>query len=279
MNNQPTTWLSPNSIRRSRQMLTIVNLSIRRYLFTRNMWVLVILGGLPLIFVALIILGKPITSLTDANRAFQMTFRIYYIHFSIFFIASIFGFSLLRKEVDDRTLHYLFMQPVNRSLIIFSKYFGYIVVTWTYLSAAFLLTYFIMFLPFGLNVMKRELFHMGRAVSLIQECFVMLLALGLYGAVSMVMGTIFKSAWYGIIFYLWEAGLPYLPSTFKYLTISQYLQAITPERSILPASFFELYGDIPTAFECILAVFIVVGFFGGLTLFLIRRYECRYSEM
>ncbi|HRR31566.1 MAG TPA: ABC transporter permease subunit, partial [Candidatus Sumerlaeia bacterium] len=215
MNNQPTTWLSPNSIRRSRQMLTIVNLSIRRYLFTRNMWVLVILGGLPLIFVALIILGKPITSLTDANRAFQMTFRIYYIHFSIFFIASIFGFSLLRKEVDDRTLHYLFMQPVNRSLIIFSKYFGYIVVTWTYLSAAFLLTYFIMFLPFGLNVMKRELFHMGRAVSLIQECFVMLLALGLYGAVSMVMGTIFKSAWYGIIFYLWEAGLPYLPSTFK----------------------------------------------------------------
>ncbi|HRU55021.1 MAG TPA: ABC transporter permease subunit, partial [Candidatus Sumerlaeia bacterium] len=161
MNNQPTTWLSPNSIRRSRQMLTIVNLSIRRYLFTRNMWVLVILGGLPLIFVALIILGKPITSLTDANRAFQMTFRIYYIHFSIFFIASIFGFSLLRKEVDDRTLHYLFMQPVNRSLIIFSKYFGYIVVTWTYLSAAFLLTYFIMFLPFGLNVMKRELFHMG----------------------------------------------------------------------------------------------------------------------
>ncbi|HRS00024.1 MAG TPA: hypothetical protein P5128_07235, partial [Candidatus Sumerlaeia bacterium] len=72
--------------------------------------------------------------------------------------------------------------------------------------------------------------------------------------------------------------LPYLPSTFKYLTISQYLQAITPERSILPASFFELYGDIPTAFECILAVIIVVGFFGGLTLFLIRRYECRYSE-
>ena len=278
MNNQPTTWLSPNSIRRSRQILTIVNLSIRRYLFTRNMWVLIILGGLPLIFVTLIILSKPITSLTDANRAFQMTFRIYYIHFSIFFIASIFGFSLLRKEVDDRTLHYLFMQPVNRSLIIFSKYFGYIVVTWTYLSAAFLLTYFIMFLPFGLNVMKRELFHMGRAVSLIQECFVMLLALGLYGAVSMVMGTIFKSAWYGITFYLWEAGLPYLPSTFKYLTISQYLQAITPERSILPASFFELYGDIPTAFECILAVIIVVGFFGGLTLFLIRRYECRYSE-
>ena len=104
--------------RRMRQILTIVNLSIRRYLFTRYMFVLLIVGSLPLFFTIYLFLLNLINRATgdasfqaasNMNQVFQMIFRMFYLHFVIFFVANIFGFSLLRKEAVDRTLHLLFL--------------------------------------------------------------------------------------------------------------------------------------------------------------------------
>lgn len=265
--------------------MTIINLSIRRYLFTRYMWVLIILGLTPCLFTGMIAIAKIIhegygrqPQISDMNQFMQMAFRLFYIHFVIFFVANIFGFLLLRREVDDRTLHYLFLQPVSKTLVILSKFVAFIIVTWIFLSATFLLMYVIMFIPYGIGVMSKDLFESGRAVSLIEECFVMLVALALYGSISMVMGTIFKTAWYGVIFYMWETALPYLPSTFKFFTISHYLQAITPERGAIPPHMFELYGEMPGPLHCVIAIVLILTVFIGITVFLIRRYECRYAE-
>jgi len=249
------------------------------------MWVLIILGLTPCLFSGMIAIGKIIQEgygrqpqISEMNQFLQMAFRLFYIHFIIFFVAIIFGFTLLRKEVDDRTLHYLFLQPVDKTLVILSKYLAFVIVTWVFLCATFLLMYTIMFIPYGIGVMANDLFESGRATSLVEECFVMLVALVLYGAIFMVMGTIFKSAWFGAIFYIWETALPYLPSTFKYFTVSQYLQAMTPERGAISPQLFELYGEMPTPLHCVIAIVLILAIFIGLTVFIIRRYECHYSE-
>ncbi|MCX7000334.1 MAG: ABC transporter permease [Candidatus Sumerlaeota bacterium] len=270
---------------RFRQALTIINLSVRRYLFTRYMGVLIFLGLTPCLFAGMIAIAKIIQEgygrqpqISEMNQFLQMAFRLIYIHFIIFFVAIIFGFTLLRKEVDDRTLHYLFLQPVSKTLVILSKYVAFVIVTWIFLCATFLLMYVIMFIPYGIGVMAKDLFESGRAVSLVEECFVMLVALALYGAIFMVMGTLFKSAWFGAIFYLWETALPYLPSTFKFFTVSNYLQAMTPERGAIAPQLFELYGEMPGPLHCVIAIVLILTVFISLTVFLIRRYECRYAE-
>jgi len=267
-----------------RQYLTLVNLSIRRYLFTRYMWVLLGLGLIPVFFTGLYCLTRLVGPLPysapyiQLNAILQGMFRFFYIHFIIFFVANIFGFSLLRKEIDDRTLHHLLLQPVNKSTVILSKYIGFLIVTWILLSVTFLISYVLLFAPYGIRSLMTDLFEHGRVVSLVKECMVMLLALAMYGAFSMVMGTIFKTAWFGLVFYLWETGLPYLPSTMKFFTFSHYFQALTPEKSAIPPKMFEMYGEFPSPLRCYITLGIILAFLTALTVFLIRRCECKYSE-
>jgi ABC-type transport system involved in multi-copper enzyme maturation permease subunit len=279
--------LEPKSNLR-RTVFTLVNISMRRYLFTRYMWVLLFLGGIPIAISILFMIARmlsphpsvaPYSHISELNQMIQTMFRVLYIHFVIFFIANIFGFSLIRKEVDDRTLHLLFLQPIGKVTIILSKYLGFLAVTWFFLSVTFLVTYILFHVPFGFKSLMKDLFEYGRALSLIKECFVMLVALAMYGALSMVLGSIFKTGWYGLIFYLWETGLPYLPSTLKFFTISHYLQALTPEKSAIPPRMFELYGEMPSPLRCWITFFIVLSVLIGITIFLIRRYECKYSEI
>jgi ABC-type transport system involved in multi-copper enzyme maturation permease subunit len=269
-----------------RQYVNLVILSIRRYLFTRYMWVMIAIGSLPIAFSVIYLIsylnrfGFNVMASYDnkVNEVFQVMFRTLYIHFIIFFVANIFGFSLLRKEVDDRTLHYLFLQPVGKVKVIMSKFAGYLIVTWVFLSITFLLTYFLFQLPYGFKAIVNDLIEKKRAISLMEQCFVMLIALTMYGAVSMVMGSIFKSAWYALIFLLWECGLPYLPSTLKLFTISNYLQALTPEKSAVPKKLFELYGEVPSLLRCFITLPLVLSVLIGITIFLIGQYECKYSE-
>ncbi len=277
--------LDPRS-RMIRTCLTLINLSVRRYLFTRYMWVLIGLGCMPLLLglpyflrVILVHTGPLVPKYSELNTIVQTIFRVGYIHFIIFFTANIFGFSLIRQEVDDRTLHLLFLQPVNKVTIILSKYLGFIAVTWVFLSVTFLATYVFFLLPYGMKSLMKDLFENGRAISLLKECFVMLVALAMYGAFSMMMGSIFRTGGYGLIFYLWETGLPYLPSTLKFFTISHYLQALTPEKSAIPPRMFELYGTMPSLLRCWITFVILLAVLIGMTAFLIRRYECKYSEM
>lgn len=267
-----------------RQMIALINLSIRRYLFTRYMWVLILLGIVPVFVSTLYFINvnfrdyKSIMPPDELNKTFQIIFRTVYIHFIIFFIANIFGFSLLRKEVDDQTLHYLFLQPVSKIRIIISKYLAFLMVTWLYLTITFFLTYIIFCLPYGIEGITKELFVKGRAISLLKQCFVMLVALAIYGSVSMIMGSLFKSGSYGALFYLWETGVPYLPSTLKYFTISFYIQTITPEKSAIPPRLFELYGPMPSLLQCWITLTIIILVSIGITVIIMRSYECKYSE-
>ncbi len=105
----------------------------------------------------------------------------------------------------------------------------------------------------------------------------MLVALTMYGSISMVMGSLFKSGSYGLLFYLWETGVPYLPSTLKFFTISHYLQALTPEKGAVPPRLFELYGEVPSMLRCWVTIAIVLAVFISVSIFLIRRRECVYS--
>lgn len=274
----------------SRKFIRLSVLSIQRYLFTRYMAVLLGVGGYPLVIAILmgivgLIKGKIHFGAATADPAqimklqqtFQIIFRIFYIHFSIFFVASIFGFSLLRKEMDDQTLHYLFLQPISKTTIILSKFMAYIILSWLYLSIVFTLTYLLAFSTLGLKTLVILLFEKGKIWVLLQEVFVMFLALLIYGSIAMVMGSLFKSGFYGAIFYFWETALPYLPSTLKYFTISHYLQALTPEKSFIPEKLFQLFGTLPSAWFSIVVLMFIFLIFLGLTAIIIRFYECRYS--
>ncbi|GAB4319848.1 MAG: hypothetical protein Kow0059_14010 [Candidatus Sumerlaeia bacterium] len=267
-----------------RQFLALLALNLRQLMFSRYIWVLLVVGGLPVVLAGLYFIRHLFIASGDApfaeiNSFFQLMFRTLYIHFIIFFIANIFGFALLRKELDDRTLHYLYLQPVSRLMILFSKFASFLVLTWTYLSVTFILTYVLLLAPYGAQAVVSDLFENRRAFSLIQALGVMFVALMAYGSISMVMGSLFKSGGYGALLLAWETGLPYLPSTMKSFTVSNYLQALSPERGAISRTrIFELLGTPPAYWECALAIAVVLVVFLSLSALIINLTECRYSD-
>ena len=57
-----------------------------------------------------------------------MFVRLLYLQFIIFFVGNIFGFAVMRQDQDDQTLHYLFLQPVDRWMVILGKMAAYLVI-------------------------------------------------------------------------------------------------------------------------------------------------------
>ncbi len=270
-----------------RQYRSLFLLSVRRWAFSGACSrIMITLGLLPVFLIGLVAviqkLNTPVINNyhvphTELNTAFQMIFRTLYIHLIIFFGASIFGFFILRKEVDDRTLHFLFLQPVRKAGVILCRYAAFLAVTWPWLCLTFILSYMMLFVPFGLKALSADLFVYGRALTLIRECLVMLLALALYAAVFMVAGSLFKTSWFIVVFYLWDTGVAYLPSFFKLFTISHYLQAVTPEKSALPTKLFELISQAPSPLQSLLTLGFMWIVLISMAIIVIRQYECRYS--
>ena len=67
------------------------------------------------------------------------------------------------------------------------------------------------------------------------------------GSLTLMMGHFFKNAVYSLILLGWEAGLPYLPSTLKFWTLSHYLQSLLPVRLAEQKNLFELMGEPASA--------------------------------
>jgi len=185
----------------------------------------------------------------------------------------------MRQEVDDRTLHYLFLQPVPRWVLIVGKTAAYLVLASGVCTVSLWVTYSIMSLSAcGVGGTVSDLFGQGRFVILLKESFVLVFGLLAYGSVAMLMGSLFKSGFYALILLAWEAGLPYLPSTLKLWTVMYYLHSLLPERLTEQRKLFELLGEPASVGVSILVVGFVSLVFIGICMALFQFRECLYKE-
>ena len=241
------------------------------------MWVNLGMAAIP-VALSLIILFA--VDAPGNNHPFYQGFvRILYLHFIVFFVANLFGFAVSRQEMEDRTLHYLVMQPLSRWLLLTSRFVAYLVLAGATCVASLWLTYVLLILPgAGVERFMRELFSGGRLMGLVKESAVMVLALGFYGAIATVMGSIFKSGLYAALLIIWEAGVYYLPDTLKYFTGSHYFHSLLPEKLEAQRKLFEMFGE-PASVGLSLGVTCGVSLaLLAVAVLLFQFKECLYSE-
>jgi ABC-type transport system involved in multi-copper enzyme maturation permease subunit len=132
------------------QLAAIVRLELRKgYLGGRSLWLyllalapLVILGG-RVVFASRIVTDP--ANLSDAHLFFALIYRVFTLRFVIMLgCLAIFG-NLIRREMLERSLHYYFLTPLRRELLVVAKYLTGLIVTATLFSlstvASFLLAY------------------------------------------------------------------------------------------------------------------------------------------
>lgn len=257
-------------------------LAARRLARSKFLVVCLILALLPTAIAAIYVygnFGRPSYDINKIHSIYEGLIRILYLHFIVFFSANILGFAAVRQEMDDKTLHYLLLQPVPRPILILGKAAACLSLGCVLCFASLWVTYLTMTLPLcGGAAVVADLFGEGRFVVLLKESCVLALGLSAYAGIAMLMGSIFKSALFGLFLLGWEAGLPYLPSVLKKWTVMHYLQSLLPERLTEQRQLFELLGEPSSVLPSIAIVLGVSATFIAACAVVFQYRECLYKD-
>lgn len=267
------------------QLIALTRLSMRRLLFTRFMFSNVLLAGLPIAMLLLIGVSMHLRGMgggntQDLHELLEKMLRFFYLHFIVFFVGTVSGFAIVRQDLDDRTLHYLILAPVQRWIVTLAKFISFWVIAAATLLISYWSTYVISFLMIaGPAVTVKELFgEAGWFGNLSRESAVILLAMTTYGAIGMAMGSLFKSLVFAPILWVWEALLPWLPAGLKLLALSHYFQSMLPVQVTGKEHVLEILADPATLTMSlvVLSSVTVIAVAAAVLVYWLR--ECAYVE-
>jgi ABC-type transport system involved in multi-copper enzyme maturation permease subunit len=267
----------------SAQVKALLQLELRKALLGRRSLIVYGLAGLP-VFVMLVLMvlkrpgGDPVfESLGEARTVFSIIYQTFILRAIVFFGCVGVFTNLFRGEILDRSLHYYFLSPVRREVLVVGKYLSGLALTSMLFVTTVVLCFLMLYPPFGLARARDDLFGGGGLGQLGAYVGVTVLACVGYGAVFLIVGLLFKNPILPAGLVLgWEIIHFLLPPFLKRISVIHYLKGLIP----VPMSEgpFAVVSDPPPAIVSVigLVVFALVVMVGAS--FRVRSMEIRYSE-
>ncbi len=217
---------------RTRQTLAIMSLEIRKNFLSRRAFLLYLIAGLPLVLLSLLALFPPTDDLTNFGELSQVFAAIYgglILRTLVFFGCAWVFMNLFRGEVVDRSLHYYFLAPVRREVLVVGKYLSGLIATIVLFSittvGSMLIFYFWRF-----PAESTRYFFDGAGFSqMMTYLAVTMLACVGYGAVFLLVGLFFRNPIIPAgLLYGWEWINFLLPPFLKKISVIHYLTSLVP---------------------------------------------------
>ena len=219
---------SPSAVR-IRQMLAVARIELRKSFLSRRAIGLLILATLPLVQVLLVRFspGYDPTQLSDATQGISLLFQSFFLRFFLFLGSAIVFGNLVRREVLDRSLHYYFLTPLRRDLLVVAKYLTALAAMIVLFGTAMLATFLTAYLQY--QGWRQFLFQGPGLGHLASYLLVTALACVGYGAVFLLFGSYFKSPAIPTLAVMgWEGIHFLLPPLLKKISVIHYLQGLCP---------------------------------------------------
>jgi hypothetical protein len=264
----------------TRQTVAIMGLEIKKNFFSRRALLLYPLVGLPLVLLTMLALFPPDT---DEMNNFGMLSQVYAAIYGglilrtlVFFGCAWVAMNLFRGEVVDRSLHYYFLSPVRREVLVVGKYLSGLIATIVLFSITTAGSMLILYFGLFPTESKAYFFNGAGASQLLAYVGITILACIGYGAVFLIVGLFFRNPIIpGLLLYGWEWINFLLPPLLKKVSVIHYLQSLVP----VPMSegpFAVLVEPTPAwiSVPSLLLFTAVVLFLAGLH---IRRMEISYA--
>ena len=189
---------------------------------------------------------------------------------------SIFG-NLIRRETLDRSLHYYFLSPIRREVLVAGKYLTGLLVSICLFGATTLVSFLLAYLPQDSQAVQHFLFHEHGLAHLGAYLLVTFLACVGYGAVFLFFGFFFKSpAIPALVVFGWEGIHFLLPPLLKEVSIIHYLQSLYPFR--IPEGPIAVLSDAPAPWVSIVGLLALAVVLVAVSGWKIRRMEISYDE-
>jgi ABC-type transport system involved in multi-copper enzyme maturation permease subunit len=266
------------------QVSILLRNEVRRNLFTRRRIWIYLLALIP----ALIILTHVILDRNQPTGPAQIEndtqvlagiVQLYYFRLGIFFACMAIFTWLFRGEMVDRTLHYQFLVPVRREVLVIGKFLSGAVVAIALFETAVFACVFLMYSRFG-SAGKSYVFDGPGLGQLGSYLLVTALACLGYGAVFLALSLLFKNPIVpGVVIMGWEAIAPIFPAWAQRLSVTFYLKHLCPVSLPLtgPLAIFTIVAEPVSPLLAVLGLLCLTIAILVLSCFLIHRMEITYT--
>jgi hypothetical protein len=167
-------------------------------------------------------------TLVKDTEILAFIFQVFFLRPAVYFgCVGIFTY-LFRGEMVERSLHFYFLAPVRREVLIVGKYLAGLITAAFFFCGSIALTFVGMYYHFGDQ--EREFFlnsvgydHLAAYVSITA------LACMAYGALFLFLGIRYKNPVIpAVLLLFWESLNMFLPASLRKISILYYLRSMTP---------------------------------------------------
>src|SRR5208282_4824806 len=168
-------------------------------------------------------------NLPEDSIVFAGVFQFFYLRLAIFFGCLGIFMNLFRGEILDKSLHFYFLAPIRRDVLMVGKFLAGLLATCTIFVTSELLQIVVFNWQFSPAARELYLYHNhGLAQGAAYLGVTALACLG-YGAFFLAAGMLFRNPILpaaGIL--VWEAANPFLPALLKKFSVIYYLKSLCP---------------------------------------------------
>ncbi len=216
-----------------RQASTVAALELRRRLGARQLLGLAIAAGVPLALcgarlAAAVLFDRPSRHYAP-TMVYAMVYRVLILRFTVFFGCMMAFAPLVRGEILDRSLHYWFLAPVRRSVLVAGKFAAGLAVTLSAFGATTALTWVAIQGVSGKAALAEKLAGPGGVAELLAYLAGTSLACVGYGAVFLAVGVVFRQPIVPALAILgWESIVFLLPAALKNFSVAHHIESLLP---------------------------------------------------
>jgi ABC-type transport system involved in multi-copper enzyme maturation permease subunit len=265
------------------QVSILVRNEVRRNLFTRRRIWIYLLALLPVLMILahLIFDRNSINSAQIENdtQILAGIVQLYYFRLGIFFACMAIFTWLFRGEMVERTLHYQFLVPVRREVLVVGKFLAGAIIAIALFETAVLACFYLMYSRFG-SAGKSYVFDGPGLGQLGTYLLATALACIGYGAVFLALSLLFKNPIVpGVVIMGWEAIAPIFPAWAQRLSVTFYLKHLCPVSLPIrgPLAIFTIVAEPVSPFIAVLGLLFLTIAILALSCFLIHRMEITYT--
>ncbi|HLJ88206.1 MAG TPA: hypothetical protein VKZ53_15400 [Candidatus Angelobacter sp.] len=238
------------------QLLAIMGIEVRKnFLTRRSIWIYLVALG-PLVLIG----GHDfLDTRWDAEQMRRDTeilagiFQLYYLRLGMFFGCMGLFTWLFRGEVVEKSLHYYFLAPVRRELLVLAKFLAGTVSATIIFGVAVFLSFVLLYLPYGES--GRAFVFSGPGLGHLAAYLGVtgLACLG-YGAIFIAFSLVIRNPIIpGAFVLLWETFHPVFPSLLQKLSVMFYLKQLCPV-AIAPEGMMALFTVVAAPVSAWIAV-------------------------
>lgn len=264
----------------ARQVGQIVRLEVAKNLRGKRSLLIYLLAFLPVALLSVLAVFPPPAREWQSFDGITTVYAVVYggliLRTVIFFGCAWVFMNLFRGEVVDRSLHYYFLAPVRREVLVVGKYLSGVITTVILFTLTTALTFIILHSSRGTEELSRHFTDGPGFTHLFTYAGITILACVGYGAFFLLLGVFFRNPVIpALVAYGWEWINFLLPPLLKKISVIHYLHSLVPI-PVLDSPFAILAEPTP-AWIAVPSLFIVTLAVLALASWRVRRMEIKYG--